>query len=307
MNPQLEELKPFGGRPCDGPGLISSVPFAPLAFESWLQRDADEGVRDAWLGSEQLKASIDVWQHIGGTCSLCGASAGFVLADGADPHRPDPREDLLCPSCHANARTRAALRLLLNHLAPMQRPPEVYLTEQATRPFLWLHRNLRGRLHGSEFEPSLLRRLVMTGKFIAAGGRSMIRFQDVTRLGFGDASLDAIASFDVLEHVPDYRQAAREFARTLRPGGVCIATFPFTDQASTLVRATVDEHGQVSHLLPPEYHHDPIGNGVLCFHHFGWDILDVFGEAGFRDARMAMPCSPQHGLFYGLWTLVATR
>lgn len=277
-----------------------------LSFDAWPDRDGNEGVRDAWLASERLKAECD-WRSIPGTCVLCGSVTGFILADGADPERPNTREDVLCPSCHGNARTRVALRLLLDHLASLQHTPVVYITEQTTRPFLWLQKNLRGKLHGSEFEPRLLKRLAMTGRFLAAGGRGMVRFQDITRLGFADASLDAIASFDVLEHVPDYRRAAAEFARTLGKDGVCVATFPFTDQPSTSVRATVDGLGRITHLLPPEYHHDPIGEGVLCFQHFGWDILDVFREAGFREARMAMPCHPAHGLFYGLWTLVAIR
>ena len=36
--------------------------------------------------------------------------------------------------------------------------------------------------------------------------------------------------------------------------------------------------GTISHLLPPEYHADP-----LCFYHFGWDLLDALRSLGFRD------------------------
>lgn len=140
-----------------------------------------------------------------------------------------------------------------------------------------------------------------------AGGSGEVDFEDVTRLSFADASLDAVVSFDVLEHVPDYERALSEFARVLRPGGTLIATFPFTDTAETVVRAGIDDDGNVFHLLEPEYHGDPISGGVLCFHHFGWDILEVARRAGFAQARMMMPWAPEQGLLYGLWMLVATR
>jgi SAM-dependent methyltransferase len=42
---------------------------------------------------------------------------------------------------------------------------------------------------------------------------------DVTRLPFGDASVDAIVSANLLEHVPDDAAALAEVTRILRPGG----------------------------------------------------------------------------------------
>ena len=41
--------------------------------------------------------------------------------------------------------------------------------------------------------------------------RDGVRHEDATALTFADNSLDVIATFEVLEHVPDYRS---------RPGGV---------------------------------------------------------------------------------------
>jgi SAM-dependent methyltransferase len=42
---------------------------------------------------------------------------------------------------------------------------------------------------------------------------------DVTRLPFGDATVDAVVSANLLEHVPDDAAALAEVARVLRPGG----------------------------------------------------------------------------------------
>lgn len=49
---------------------------------------------------------------------------------------------------------------------------------------------------------------------------------DATALPFPDCSFDAVTMFDLLEHVPDDRQAIRETLRVLRPGGVLLISTP---------------------------------------------------------------------------------
>ncbi|UNK51196.1 class I SAM-dependent methyltransferase [Lysobacter sp. S4-A87] len=206
-----------------------------------------------------------------------------------------------------NSRLRAAYALYTG--APRARPDrKIYITEQVTPTFVWLQKHLDCKVIGSEFESDPEKRKVMTAYLQQLGGDGDVRFDDVTRLSFWwRRSLDAVLSFDVLEHVPDYRRALKEFARVLRPGGHLIATFPFLDQQRTVTRARLDGRGGIEHLLEPEYHGDPISGGVLCFYHFGWDVLDECRAAGFRNARFVMPHSRDSGLLYGLWTLVATK
>jgi len=283
-----------------------STPIALHAFASWQARVDDPGLRDAWLASERAKADSD-WNSLPGRCQLCDTETGFHLAEGADRVQPNLRESLLCRRCQHNARIRAALGLLPSPLRQDGAAPRIYVTEQVTRTFVWMQQHLDGEVIGSEFQPDARKRQVLGARLQAMGGRGEVCFQDVTRLDFADASLDAVVSFDVLEHVPDYRAAILEFGRVLRAGGVCVATFPFTDGPTTVVRARVDAQGQVEHLLEPEYHGDPIGGGVLCYYHFGWDVLDVFRSAGFDDVHMVMPWSHTYGYHYGLWTLVAKK
>ena len=93
----------------------------------------------------------------------------------------------------------------------------------------------------------------------------------------------------------------------LRPGGRLVLTVPFLDASpGTLVRARVRADGSVEHLLEPEIHGDPVAGGVLCYYHFGWDLLDALRTVGFRDAQWHRVWSAREGLF-GLWTLVASR
>jgi SAM-dependent methyltransferase len=49
---------------------------------------------------------------------------------------------------------------------------------------------------------------------------------DAFRLPFADASFDRVICAEVMEHVHDYRGAARELARVTRPGGRVAVTIP---------------------------------------------------------------------------------
>ena len=115
-----------------------------------------------------------------------------------------------------------------------------------------------------------------------------IRNEDATRLTFADAQFDVVLSFDVFEHVPDFRAAFREACRILAPGGTLLFTAPF-DRGSevTVTRARLSATGAIEHLLEPEYHGDPNGpdGRILCFQHFGWDVISMLAEAGFAHAE----------------------
>jgi SAM-dependent methyltransferase len=113
-----------------------------------------------------------------------------------------------------------------------------------------------------------------------------IRNEDLCDLTFEDQTFDAVVSLDVFEHVPAYRQAFKECARVLKPRGRMMWSVPFLPSSRTnSVRARIVD-GQVQHIVtPPEYHGDPLSsNGILCFQHFGWEMLDEIMQAGFKDA-----------------------
>ncbi len=136
-----------------------------------------------------------------------------------------------------------------------------------------------------------------------------LRFEDVTALSFADGEFDAVLTFDVLEHVPDYQKALGEFGRCLAPGGHLIITVPFElTNNSTVTRATVNADGSINHLLPPEMHGDPQNDyGILAYYNFGWDFLDDIRRAAFADVSAEFCWSRDLG-YLGRWQfLISAR
>lgn len=238
-----------------------------------------------------------------GFCVVCRASMPlasdymFASPDARGKTIPAWRERQIC-GCGLNCRQRSCFHVL-THMPGLDEGAAIYCTEQGS---LFHHiRTVFPRAVGSEF----------LGDRIPLGAENDrgIRNEDLTRLTYADASFDAIFSLDVLEHVPDYPRAVREMARTLRPGGWLLLTTPVHfNLASTVTRATVGEDGNIVHHLPPVYHGDPIDpRGVLCFHDFGWDLLDTMRASGFSEVEITVFTAPHYGYLGLQYVIVGKR
>ena len=107
-------------------------------------------------------------------------------------------------------------------------------------------------------------------------------------MSFETESQHLVLSFEVLEHIPNYQLAVKEAHRILRNGGALILTAPFVEaNVKNIQRAIVTDKGNIVQFEEPEYHGDPVSSdGILCFYHFGWELLDDFRAAGFADVRL---------------------
>lgn len=216
---------------------------------------------------------------------------GGIAPDGSV--HPAWTETAVCRGCGLNSRMRAVLdRLQRLELAADTR---VFVAECVTASFRQLQRRF-SRLTGSEF----------LGVDRAPGElywneqhRQRIRHEDLTQLSFADGSFDLLITQDIFEHIPDFDRSFRECRRVLRQGGRLVFSVPFfPGQNHTEVRARFTADGALEHLLPAEYHGDPVGDGgVLCFQHFGWDLLDRLREAGFDQASAHPYWGPWQGHF----------
>ena len=217
---------------------------------------------------------------VSGYCYVCKEQVDFTVdfaygtvIDGL--RVPNWRERLVCPVCNLNNRMRASIQFFEQVLKP-QRDAAIYVTEQTTPMFKWIAKTYRNAV-GSEY----------LGETIPFGGRNAegIRNESVTRLTFADGQFDFMLSFEVFEHIPEFLQAFKECHRLLKEGGRILFTVPFVkNSARNVTRAVVRFDGQIEHILPPEYHGDPLKQeGCLAFRHFGWEMLDHLRDAGFND------------------------
>jgi SAM-dependent methyltransferase len=223
---------------------------------------------------EELPDSQEVLR---GECYVCQREVDFLIERPADGGPVNWRETLKCPGCELINRWRSCLHLFQAVCEPTELD-HIYLTETLSP----VYRQLEGQfplLVGSEYMPPAER-----GESVEMHGH-MVRHEDVTQLSFADRSLEAVLCFDVMEHVPDYRSALREFHRVLVRGGQLVLSVPFSFSQKTLVRAVVRASGGIEHLVEPCYHGDPLSSeGVLSYYDFGMDLLADLEAAGFREA-----------------------
>ncbi|MEE4218007.1 MAG: methyltransferase domain-containing protein [Xanthomonadales bacterium] len=219
-----------------------------------------------------------------GFCHVCARNSvfktNFMYSDPAHVYKGEPmpnwREQAVCRRCRLNGRVRSAIHFLEEKL---EAEPDhtIYATEQFT-PLYHCLRKKYSYLFGSEY----LGNRVPFGKTDPDTG---VRNESLGKLTFPDNFFDFILCFDVLEHVPDYLQGFRECLRCLTNTGTLLFSVPFCmDSEQNLVRARIDESGNIQHILPPEYHGDPVSSeGCLCFYHFGWELMAELRETGFEN------------------------
>ena len=72
------------------------------------------------------------------------------------------------------------------------------------------------RVTAIDLDPAQVRR---AERRLRGESRAEVQLGDVTALPVPDASVDAVADFGIVHHVPDWRSAISEVARVLKPGG----------------------------------------------------------------------------------------
>ena len=164
----------------------------------------------------------------------------------------------------------------------------IYATEQSSPLYVYLRKGFPF-LQGSEF--------MQDASLISENESNKLRHEDLTQLSFPTHSFDVILSFDVLEHIPDYRSAFAECARTLKPTGKMLFSVPLdANSVRNKIRAQLRKDGTIEYLLPPEYHDDPRNpEGCLCFQHFGWEMLEEMKQAGFSSVWALSYYSREYG------------
>jgi SAM-dependent methyltransferase len=185
-----------------------------------------------------------------------------------------------------NSRMRAVLLLLSAEKISRGADLNIYACE-ATTALAKLLQDSEQKFTGSEYIPDP-----------NEAKRKGFRHEDVMRLSFPNNTFDVYLSCEVLEHIPDIQSTLSEAARVLNKNGVAIWTFPFAyGQMDHVVKTTL-KNGKLTHLMPPEYHGNPIdpAGGSLVFTIPGWSIIEDAKRAGFSDVEFVFIHSATYGI-----------
>lgn len=257
------------------PGIDHHIVSNQSEFMAYLKQNAEELIKRSKV-DQQAKQVSDKPYFVKGSNFLLPSGNGFFIASGS----PNLREDFCCSETGLNNRVRATLFAISRSVGFKKlKEQQVYLTEAVTGLSKWFFTQTK-QLTTSEF----LGVDRVSGSFVKG-----VRHEDLTRLSFKDQSFDLTVCLEVLEHIPDFLKAFSELARITRTGGSVWITVPFLESSSeTIIRASFADNGGLIHHLPPEYHGDPVNEqgGILCFQHFGWDMLDQLKACGFSTVKV---------------------
>lgn len=191
-----------------------------------------------------------------GYCNICETETKFVAI------HEWLRDWYLCETCRTCPRQRAIVEVL-SQLRPNWRELEMH----ESSPCMWFFRDqCPGYTYSYFFED------------VARGGiRNGDRCEDLEQLTFEDSTFDVFITQDVMEHVFHPEQVCREVMRVLKPWGLYLFTAPkHKHLLHSVARAKKLESGDVEHLLPAEYHGNPISDeGSLVTWDYGTDFDDL--------------------------------
>jgi SAM-dependent methyltransferase len=200
------------------------------------------------------------------------------------------RENLICPNSGFNNRMRFSIHLIKS-LLNLNSNSSIYIMEQVTPLYKYLLQSYPN-LIGSEY----LENSIPLGAVDASG----IRNEDATALTFQDNSFDAILSFEVLEHISNFKLALTECFRTLKKGGRLLASVPFIlENQKNQIQAMINNDGKIIHILEAKYHGNSYNkqSPSLVYQTFGWEFLDNLREAGFSDVYAILGWSNEYCYF----------
>jgi Methyltransferase domain len=197
--------------------------------------------------------------HFYGFCNVCQKPSLFTAENEWF------RDFLVCNTCQSIPRERAIIKAIADWY-PDFRNLTIHESSPAVRGASNYLRETCAQYSTSQYLPH-----VAFGSTDSATG---FRSENLEALTFKDASVDLFITQDVMEHIFNPLQASKEVSRVLKPGGAHIFTVPLINKSQATQRwAQLDKHGKVVHLMPAEYHGNPVDEkGALVTMHYGYDL-----------------------------------
>lgn len=140
-------------------------------------------------------------------CNLCGYESDLEFMHFGHGHRPNEK----CPNCYSIKRTRYLWYYIENYTDILERE-DVHILH--TAPETSIYKKLKKR-YGDNYISSDIVDTAYVDEII-----------DIQDIPYPDNTFDLIITSHVLEHVPDYKKALREFHRVLKEKGYLIMLVP---------------------------------------------------------------------------------
>jgi hypothetical protein len=195
-----------------------------------------------------------------GYCPVCEQRTFFAHL-GAEARLSDR-----CVRCGSLPRWRAVIHTLQNQY-PNWRNLHIHESSPYGAASDKLERECQYYL-GSHYMPN-----VKWGDY-----KGKYRSEDISHQTFGSAVFDLVISLDVFEHVLHPIDGFIEIERTLKVGGAHVFTVPWHSWQKTQTRV-IEQNGALKHLLPAEYHGNPIDDsGSLVITDWGSDMTEIIEQ-----------------------------
>ena len=196
------------------------------------------------------------FQH-NGYCEICEKSTIFSARN------KNFRSTFRCVHCNTPPRERALYHALSslfpdwrNLLIHESSPNKIGVSAKLSQASGYIE---------TQFDPS-----ISWGSIHPTGG---YRSENLEAQTFENECFDIVITQDVFEHLFNPDKAIKEIARTLKPGGAHICTFPITQKTKPTRKRASLINGEIVHHLPPSYHGNPVAKEALMTIDWGYDVV----------------------------------
>lgn len=204
-----------------------------------------------------------------GYCTWCESDTNFIA------HGDWLRDQYICERCGSLPRQRALLAVL-DMVRPDWQELAIHESSPANDRIPMRCRNYSSSHFFEGIDPGSLHQ-----------GH---RCENIESMTFEDGRFDIFITQDVLEHVFEPALALREIERVLSDNGMHVFTTPVHKNLSRSLRRAKLTDGRIEHLLPAEYHGNPISKeGSLVTWDYGSDMDSLLsGWSGYQCSRFVL-------------------
>lgn len=140
------------------------------------------------------------------------------------------------------------------------------------------------RVTGFDLDPEMV--VLARQRLAKYGGCAHVFVGDAEAIAAPDASFDAVVDYGIIHHIPNWRQALREIARVLKPGGSFYVEDLLKGFISSWRMRVVFDHPQATQFTSREFRGALEAAGLRVWQ---WQELGAWGVMGRAHKQETLP------------------